>query len=126
MTAGENLGNNIIYLGRKGVFTTATGLKIAYMSGQEGEYADDCHFSVDTVNVRKYNCIQGYQSICLILKDLIAQVTSVPDYRGIDMLLTSQWPCGVDKMTSHTPDVANDDQLRVSPLVSRLAGHNPH
>lgn len=101
--AGENLGNNVIYLGRKGVFTTASGLKIVYLSGKEGEYADDCHFSTDSIN------------------DLIAQVTSVPDFRGVDILLTSQWPSGVDKLTSHTPDVANDEQLRVSSLVSRLA-----
>jgi len=41
---------------------------------------------------------------------------------GVDVLLTSQWPADVDRLTPHMPDVAADHQLRVSPLVSLLAG----
>uniref|UniRef100_A0A915L199 CWF19-like protein 1 n=1 Tax=Romanomermis culicivorax TaxID=13658 RepID=A0A915L199_ROMCU len=125
--AGEEIGPNIIYLGRRGVFTTASKLKIAYLSGQEGEYPDDSHFSVDTVDVsRLYNILyikRWFKISHSFTKELIAQITGghMESFQGVDILLTSQWPADVDKHTAHTPDVANDDQLQVSALISKLA-----
>lgn len=75
--AGGELAHNLVFLGRKGYFQTAHGLTVAFLSGLEGEYADDCHFSMDTA------------------RDLTSQVTSRPDFRnGVDLLLTYQWPKG--------------------------------
>lgn len=51
--AGEILAPNVTYLGRKGLYTTASGMTVAYMGGIEGDYQDECHFSADTVKVRQ-------------------------------------------------------------------------
>lgn len=65
-------------LGKRGVFSTSGGLKLAYVSGVESSESSPCGFTAaDVVRVRD-SCIKGQ-----------------PSYRGIDILLTSQWPQGV-------------------------------
>ncbi|XP_028253088.1 CWF19-like protein 1 [Parambassis ranga] len=76
---GCELAENITYLGRRGVFTGASGLQIAYVSGQEALQ-------------------EPAPAHCFTSKDLSALVTpltSTSKYRGVDILLTSQWPRGV-------------------------------
>lgn len=64
--------------GKRGVFSTSGGLKLAYVSGVESSESSPCGFTAaDVVRVRD-SCIKGQ-----------------PSYRGIDILLTSQWPQGV-------------------------------
>uniref|UniRef100_A0A5S6R154 Cwf19-like C-terminal domain-containing protein n=1 Tax=Trichuris muris TaxID=70415 RepID=A0A5S6R154_TRIMR len=101
--AGEEIGHNLVYLGKKGMFTSASGLTVAYLSGFESEYEDEFHFSEDTVD------------------RLIASVTSRPNFSGVDILLTSQWPQGVEHLSSVTPDVYEEEELRASMLITKLA-----
>uniref|UniRef100_A0A1A8FKW9 CWF19-like protein 1 n=1 Tax=Nothobranchius korthausae TaxID=1143690 RepID=A0A1A8FKW9_9TELE len=85
---GCELAENITYLGRRGVFTGASGLQIAYVSGREAlQEPAPAHFFTS--------------------KDLSALVTSLTSnskFRGVDILLTSQWPRGVWQYAS-TPEV---------------------
>ncbi|VDP09908.1 unnamed protein product [Soboliphyme baturini] len=68
--AGELLSHNLTFLGEKGIFYTASGLSVAYLSGTEGEYMDICHYSREVVD------------------ELIASITCQPDFVGVDILLT--------------------------------------
>lgn len=65
--------------GRRGVFTGASGLQIAYVSGREALQ-------------------EPAPAHCFTPKDLsalVAPLTSSSKFRGVDILLTSQWPKGV-------------------------------
>ncbi|XP_034529407.1 CWF19-like protein 1 [Notolabrus celidotus] len=76
---GCELAENITYLGRRGVFTGVSGLQIAYVSGQEAQQ-------------------EPAPAHCFTSKDLsalVAPLTSSSKFRGVDILLTSQWPRGV-------------------------------
>ncbi|XP_048410021.2 CWF19-like protein 1 isoform X1 [Stegostoma tigrinum] len=76
---GCELAENITYLGRKGVFTGASGLQIAYLSGTEAQR-------------------EPAPAYCYTSKDVIAlksSVTANSKFKGMDILLTSQWPKGV-------------------------------
>ncbi|XP_061524292.1 CWF19-like protein 1 isoform X1 [Phycodurus eques] len=76
---GCELADNITYLGRRGVFTGASGLQIAYVSGREAPR-------------------EPAPAHCFGPKDLTAlldPLTGSSKFRGVDVLLTSQWPRGV-------------------------------
>lgn len=61
------------------------GLKVAYVSGTEGDRDAATRFTAaDVVRVRD-SCIKGQ-----------------PSYRGVDVLLTSQWPQGVTQRDEKT------------------------
>lgn len=65
--------------GRRGVFTGASGLQIAYVSGQEALQ-------------------EPAPAHCFTPEDLSALVVPLVNnskFRGVDILLTSQWPRGV-------------------------------
>lgn len=65
--------------GRRGVFTGVSGLQIAYVSGQEAQQ-------------------EPAPAHCFTSKDLsalVAPLTGSSKFRGVDILLTSQWPRGV-------------------------------
>ncbi|KAI4888468.1 hypothetical protein NFI96_015928 [Prochilodus magdalenae] len=76
---GCELADNIICLGRKGIFTGASGLQIAYVSGREAQQ-------------------EPAPAHCFTAKDVTALLTplmSSSKFKGVDILLTSQWPRGV-------------------------------
>ncbi|XP_060770279.1 CWF19-like protein 1 isoform X1 [Neoarius graeffei] len=76
---GCELAENIICLGRRGVFTGASGLQVVYVSGREARQ-------------------EPAPAHCFTPKDLTALVTplvSNSKFKGVDILLTSQWPRGV-------------------------------
>uniref|UniRef100_A0A8C9SVD3 CWF19-like protein 1 n=1 Tax=Scleropages formosus TaxID=113540 RepID=A0A8C9SVD3_SCLFO len=76
---GCELAENITYLGRKGIFTGASGLQIAYISGRGGHQ-------------------EPAPAHCFTPKDvtsLVAPLVSNTKFKGVDILLTSQWPRGV-------------------------------
>uniref|UniRef100_A0A8D2J9U2 CWF19-like protein 1 n=1 Tax=Varanus komodoensis TaxID=61221 RepID=A0A8D2J9U2_VARKO len=101
--SGCELAENIIYLGRKGVFSGASGLQIAYLSGTESaeEPAPAHCFSANDV------------------ADLRASLLSTSGFKGVDILLTSSWPKAVDTFGNSPGDV---DTLQCgSGLVSLLA-----
>lgn len=81
---------NLTYLGARGLYTVSSGIKIAYVSGVESSdgKCDQLHL-FDEASVR------SVRSSCLASK------TSAGEYRGIDILVTSQWPEGVDNSGVH-------------------------
>lgn len=65
--------------GRRGVFTGASGLQVVYVSGREAQQ-------------------EPAPAHCFTPKDLTALITplvSNSKFKGVDILLTSQWPRGV-------------------------------
>lgn len=76
---------NLTYLGKRGVYTLTSGVKIAYLSGVEaaGNVAGEHEFNKADV--------QAVRNSCLVSKNCAT------DYRGVDVLLTSQWPYGLQE-----------------------------
>uniref|UniRef100_A0A1A7WIS1 CWF19-like protein 1 n=1 Tax=Iconisemion striatum TaxID=60296 RepID=A0A1A7WIS1_9TELE len=102
---GCELAENITYLGRRGVFTGVSGLQIAYVSGREALQ-------------------EPAPAHCFTSKDLSALVTSLTSsskFRGVDILLTSQWPRGVWQY-GNTPEVNTKScgSSAISSLADRL------
>uniref|UniRef100_V9KJE3 CWF19-like protein 1 n=1 Tax=Callorhinchus milii TaxID=7868 RepID=V9KJE3_CALMI len=86
---GCELAENITYLGRKGVFTGASGLQIAYLSGTEAQN-------------------EPAPSYCFTSKDvttLMSSLTANSKFKGVDILLTSEWPKGVWQYGNNPDDV---------------------
>lgn len=89
---------NLTYLGRRGLYTVSSGLKIAYVSGVEARDSVQnsiYNFRVDDVNAVAESCLAG---------------NNTGDYRGVDILITSQWPDG-----------ARDNEPNASKLLSWLS-----
>lgn len=92
----ENLQNgeicpNLTYLGRRGLYTSSTGVKIAYVSGLEAkddEKSSEWSFKSDDIKAVANACV--------------ASNNTVGDYRGVDVLMTSQWPEGVREKEPNT------------------------
>lgn len=63
-------------MGKRGVYTISSGIKIAYLSGIEG--TENWEYSKEDV--------MALRNSCHVSKTIMG------DYRGIDVLLTSQWP----------------------------------
>ncbi|XP_035282640.1 CWF19-like protein 1 isoform X1 [Anguilla anguilla] len=85
---GCELAENITYLGRRGIFTGVSGLQIAYVSGREAQ-------------------AEPAPAHCFTPKDLsalAAPLVSNSKFRGVDILLTSQWPRGVWQY-GNSPDI---------------------
>lgn len=76
---------NLTYLGKRGIYTLKSGVKIAYLSGVEatGNTAGEHEFTNAD--------IQAVRNSCLVSKNCAS------DYRGVDVLLTSQWPYGIQE-----------------------------
>ncbi len=92
------------YSGKRGLYTISSGIKIAYVSGIDAEKSD---WSFDTEDVK------AVRNSCFINK------TSMGEYRGIDILLTSQWPFGIDDTDTKTDKSGSNDAA--SKLLSWLA-----
>jgi hypothetical protein len=70
--------NNTI--GDHGIYTGASGLKIVYISGaQKKQPANQTGFSMEAI------------------KAIEVQLLNSPKFAGVDILLTSQWPKGVEQ-----------------------------
>ncbi|KAI8047575.1 CwfJ C-terminus 1-domain-containing protein-like protein [Gilbertella persicaria] len=97
-TDGE-LCPNLYYLGKQGVLTTSEGLRIAFISGQsnETESSASAYTQADV------------QKLCLTH----IPVSSPP---GVDLLLSYQWPEGIDNL-SQAPIHPSDS----SPWIAELA-----
>lgn len=76
---------NLTYLGKRGVYTLSSGIRIAYLSGLEklenkSDILEEYYFNKEDVIAICNSCD-----------------TNNCDYRGVDILLTSTWPKGVRK-----------------------------
>lgn len=76
---GCELCPNMSYLGKRGVFTTSNGLRIAYISGKNDGTSDSSFTEADVVCVRDV-CLRGQ-----------------PNFKGVDILVTSTWPEGISR-----------------------------
>ncbi|XP_028132527.1 CWF19-like protein 1 homolog [Diabrotica virgifera virgifera] len=71
--------NNVYYLGKRGVYTDSKGIKIAYISGVSGKNSSTvCGYNEKDVSDLCDVCVKGN-----------------PSFRGVDILLSSQWPSNV-------------------------------
>ncbi|XP_018563019.1 CWF19-like protein 1 homolog isoform X2 [Anoplophora glabripennis] len=109
------LCDNVYYLGKRGVYTDSKGVKIAYLSGI---------FETNIETPWTYNAkdVSGLCDAC---------VRGNPSFRGVDILLTSQWPAGiisgnsnVSLSTNAVSDLPSYLCMKLKPryLVSGLEG----
>lgn len=101
---GAEICQNLTYLGKRGLYSAGSGLKIAYVSGvekgQDSSLNEAIHLTEnDVVSVRN-SCMKGQ-----------------PSFRGIDILLTSQWPQDVTKFDPNEPKCS----YKGSKLIAWLA-----
>ncbi|XP_054005897.1 CWF19-like protein 1 [Hylaeus anthracinus] len=99
---GCEICQNLTYLGKRGVYTASSGLKIAYVSGMESNSAESkptCFSESDVISI-KNSCLRGQ-----------------PSFRGIDILLTSPWPVGITNLDPNKPNFT----YRGSKLIAWLA-----
>lgn len=75
------LAPNVFHLGKRGILKS-NGLKIAYLSGVDGETNQNCNetvFSPDDVQFIRDSCVKN------------------EDFKGVDLLLTYEWPADICK-----------------------------
>ncbi|XP_015599550.1 CWF19-like protein 1 [Cephus cinctus] len=79
---------NLIFLGKRGLYSSSSGLKIAYLSGVETTSSESspCTFDENDVLAVRYNCLKGQ-----------------PSFRGVDILLTSPWPKDITQSDPKQP-----------------------
>jgi hypothetical protein len=98
--ANNEICPNLQYLGRKGVYTLAAGFTCAYISGMavtdNESNKESWQFDKKDIISLKNSCVKNFSSL--------------DDYKGIDFLLTSQWPQGVTE----------DSTCNASKLISYL------
>ncbi|NXG51521.1 C19L1 protein, partial [Psilopogon haemacephalus] len=101
--SGCELAENITYLGRRGLYSGASGLQIAYLSGTEAQQEPAPAYSFSAKDVA----------------ELKMSLLSTPDFKGVDILLTSPWPRGAETFDNSTGEI--DTKKCGSKLVSDLA-----
>lgn len=71
---------NVYYIGKRGLYVTTNGLKIAYISGtyNNEKSRKDYQYSFEDALFLRDVCIKGSDN-----------------FRGVDILLTSQWPTNI-------------------------------
>ncbi|XP_002732856.1 CWF19-like protein 1 [Saccoglossus kowalevskii] len=102
---GCDLADNITYLGKRGVFNSMSGLQVAYISGIEqpsGSSDAKAHHFTD-----------------IDVTALIESLTADTNFKGVDVLLTSQWPKGVSQNASQPDGIT--DKTSGSSLIAKLA-----
>uniref|UniRef100_A0A0N5C777 CWF19-like protein 1 homolog n=1 Tax=Strongyloides papillosus TaxID=174720 RepID=A0A0N5C777_STREA len=99
---GGYLTENLTYLGKKGMFFSTQGLKIAYLSGKESNELTKSTFDKSVVN------------------DLIYPVKALHGFIGCDILLTSDWPEGVTKFSNNIPKEVPNGSTLISQVATAL------
>lgn len=100
---GEELCDNVTYLGKSGLFTSTSGLTIAYISGKDGGEKDDfSHFSIKDI------------------QNLQDKITSAKNFTGVDMLLTSVWPKGVSQYGTELKGQPTEESESIANLALAL------
>ncbi|KAK7582510.1 hypothetical protein V9T40_013955 [Parthenolecanium corni] len=99
---GCELAPDITYLGKRGLFTTNSGLTIAYVSGiEDSSVSSECQITPEDIERTRNACVKTQQAA----------------YRGTDILLTSTWPENVTKFDNNSIDSCP----KGSALISKLA-----
>lgn len=85
---------NLTYLGRRGLYTVSSGLKIAYVSGLESRDSE-----ANSLSSFKMDDVKAVANACL------ASNNTLGEYRGIDILISSQWPSGARENEANTSEL---------------------
>lgn len=100
---GSELCDNVTYLGKSGLFTSTSGLTVGYMSGRDGgDKSDFSHFSKEDAQA------------------LSTKISSLPKFRGVDILLTSVWPEGVSLYGTELKNQPASSSSSISQLALAL------
>lgn len=94
---------NLTYLGRRGLYTVSSGLRIAYVGGTEATNNDNdpaYHFNEDDV--------KSVTNACLA-------TGNAGEYRGVDILITSQWSTGAKKDAKNTSNLLSWLSSQIKP-----------
>ncbi|XP_053614900.1 CWF19-like protein 1 homolog [Plodia interpunctella] len=104
---GSEIAPNIIYMGRRGIFTTSSDVKIAYLTGlsrrELGKEIPMCTFEPSDCSAVRDACFRGQS-----------------EYRGVDVLITTLWPAGIQQDETQKIDI---EQESLSDLLAWLAIH---
>lgn len=101
---------NLTYLGKSGLFSTYTKLKIFHVSGIEDSPDGSNHSN------KGGDKDGSYHFNARDLLPTVRSIASAPNFKGVDVLLTSQWPALVDKRASKL-----DHSYTGSRLISHIA-----
>lgn len=75
------------FIGKRGLFTTNSGLTIAYVSGiEDSSVSSECQITPEDIERTRNACVKTQQAA----------------YRGTDILLTSTWPENVTKFDNNS------------------------
>lgn len=96
------LCENVTYLGKKGLYTGSSGLQLAYLSGTESDILSDS---------TSFNTVDS--------SALTDPVKNDTKFKGVDILITSQWPKGVEKYAQEVEGFSSQDVG--SEIISQLA-----
>ncbi|CAI8038792.1 CWF19-like protein 1 [Geodia barretti] len=110
---GGELCPNLTCLGQRGVFKTSGGLQVVYLSGRHHED----RFSQDLSSQKTMSPYMTSSDV-ESLKEMAAK--SKEEFRGVDILLTTEWPRGVATHTATPPDWLDADNAG-SVEVAQLA-----
>ncbi|GAB6026563.1 hypothetical protein CHUAL_012979 [Chamberlinius hualienensis] len=80
-----DLCENVSCLGKLGLFTGRSGLRIAYISGNEGKNSSSYEFCYDDID------------------QFCTEIINRSGFEGVDILLSSQWPKLVTNYTNISP-----------------------
>ncbi|KAL0820447.1 hypothetical protein ABMA28_006320 [Loxostege sticticalis] len=104
---GGEIVPNVIYMGKRGIFTTSSDVKIAYLTGlsrrELGQDIPMCTFEPSDCSAVRDACFRGQS-----------------EYRGVDVLITTLWPAGIQKDENQEIDV---EQEHLSDLLAWLSIH---
>ncbi|XP_068620334.1 CWF19-like protein 1 isoform X2 [Battus philenor] len=104
---GSEIIPNVIYMGKRGIFTTSSDVKIAYLTGlsrrELGKDVPMCTFEPSDCSAVRDACLRGQS-----------------EYRGVDILITTLWPVGIEQDDCQKMNVKKEC---TSDLISWLAIH---
>ncbi|XP_063540410.1 CWF19-like protein 1 [Cydia strobilella] len=104
---GSEIVPNVVYMGIRGIFTTSQDIKIAYLSGlsrrELGKDMPMCTFEPSDCSAVRDACFRGQS-----------------EYRGVDILITTLWPVGIQQDENQKIEV---EQERTSDLIAWLTMH---
>ena len=103
---GCELADNLVYLGRGGCLMTNEGLTVAYLSGASTKHSDP-RMRIDAAKqIRTLEARTGCEA---------------PDFKGVDVLITSDWPSGISSNAGEPVGFLDKEDESARTLVARLA-----
>jgi len=105
---GGQLCENITFLGHRGVLTTASGLKIGYLSGVYDSNKTDPTDPVENPSATRYTRAD--------VEALVRSTRKDASYAGLDILVTYDWPRGVTRLAA-IPEGANVARSGTDPVA---------